>query len=443
MADRQRIEQWRRSAVLHVDMDMFFVAVGLLQHPELVGRPVIVARDSNRSVVLSASYEARAFGVSSGMPVSRARALCPQGILMDPQYSDYPSYSRTVMAMFREITDLVEQVSVDEAFLDVSGAIRRLGPPVQIARALRERIRRETGLTASVGIGASKTVAKIASTRSKPDGLLLVRSEDTVAFLAELPVGALWGVGARTEQILRGAGLRTVGEIAQRTPQQLARLVGRASGEHLQALANGIDPRPVVPQREEKSLGAEQTFEVDVTDPAALRRELLGLSHRTAARLRRQGLRARRVGLKLRWTDFTTITRSRTLGHPFTSGHDLYACAAELLDAELPLPAPVRLIGVRAEALEAGGAALQLSLDGREEEWAAAETVMDRVHERYADTVLAPASMLRAPESTVGRSERRQGRETGGRAGDRSAPSSTTGMTSDTAQRRGRRGHAS
>nr|WP_144792834.1 DNA polymerase IV [Kocuria palustris] len=407
--DPQRLQEWRSAAVMHVDLDMFFVAVGLLERPDLVGRPVIVARDSGRSVVLSASYEAREFGVHSGMPVSRARALCPQGILMDPSYADYPGYSRRVMSMFRDLTHLVEQISVDEAFLDVSGAVRRLGPPVQIARDLRARIRAETGLTASIGIGANKTVAKIASTRSKPDGLLLVRAQDTVAFMAELPVGALWGVGKRTEETLHRAGLRTVGEIAQRSPQQLARVVGQAAGAHLHALAHGNDPRPVTPEREEKSLGAEQTFEVDVSDPASLRRELLGLSHRTAARLRRQGLRARRVGLKLRWADFTTISRSRTVSHPFTSGHDLYTYAEELFSAELPLPSPVRLIGVRAESLEHGDSAMQLSLDGREEEWAAAETAMDRARERFGSTVLGPASMLRPPEDTVGRRERRTG----------------------------------
>lgn len=405
----QQLEQWRSAAIMHVDLDMFFVAVGLLERPDLVGKPVIVARDSGRSVVLSASYEARAFGVRSGMPVSRARAMCPQGILLDPSYADYPAYSEQVMAMFHDLTHLVEQISVDEAFLDVSGAIRRLGSPVQIARQLRARIQRETGLTASVGIGASKTVAKIASTRSKPDGLLLVRAQDTVAFMAELPVGALWGVGERTEEALRRAGLRTVGEIAQRTPQQLARVVGPASGAHLHALAHGVDPRPVTPQREEKSLGAEQTFETDVRDIETLRRELLGLCHRTAARLRRQGVRARRVGLKLRWEDFTTISRSRTVTHPFTSGHDLYTYAEELLSAELPLPSAVRLIGVRAESLEDADSAMQLSLDGREEEWAAAESAMDRARERFGGAVLGPASMLRPPRSTVGRRELRAG----------------------------------
>nr|WP_255349595.1 DNA polymerase IV [Kocuria sp. ZOR0020] len=388
------VAELRRTAILHVDMDMFFVAVELLERPELVGRPVIVAAQSNRSVVLSASYEARAFGIRSGMPLARARAMCPQGTVLTPHYKVYPKYSAAIMRIFHEVTDRVEQISVDEAFLDVSGAIRRLGSPLEIARRLRVRIREATGLTASVGIGATKTIAKIASTRAKPDGLLLVNHRDTVAFLAELPVGALWGVGAKTAQTLQAAGLRHVGDLAAQTPASLARLVGPAAGAHLHALANGHDPRAVTPVREEKSLGAEGTFEEDVTDVGRIRRELLSLSHRTAARLRSNGLRAKRVGLKLRWADFTTISRSRTVPQPFSSGHDLYTHALDLLKQETPLPAPVRLIGVRAEHLESGDTAMQLSLDGREEDWAAVESAMDRARRRFGDVGLGPASML-------------------------------------------------
>ncbi|NHU84421.1 DNA polymerase IV [Kocuria sp. JC486] len=392
--NERELASWRRTAIMHVDMDMFFVAVELLEHPELVGRPVIVAAQSNRSVVLSASYEARAFGVRSGMPLARARALCPQGTVLTPHYGVYPRYSRAVMDLFHEITDRVEQISVDEAFLDVSGAVRRLGPPVHIARELRRRIRAATSLTASVGIGSTKTVAKIASTRSKPDGLLLVDHDDSVAFLAQLPVSALWGVGQKTAQILQTAGYNHVGDLAAQSPATLARLLGPAAGAHLHALANGHDPRPVTPVREEKSLGAEGTFEEDVTDLVTLRRELLGLSHRTAARLRSHRLRARRIGLKLRWSDFSTISRSRTVEHPFASGHDLFHHANELLAQELPLAAPVRLIGVRAESLEDDDTAVQLSLDGREEHWAAVESAMDQARARFGDVGLGPASML-------------------------------------------------
>lgn len=394
MQQHHDVAELRRTAILHVDMDMFFVAVELLEHPELVGRAVIVAAQSNRSVVLSASYQARAFGVRSGMPLARARAMCPQATVLTPHYKMYPKYSEAIMGIFHEVTDKVEQISVDEAFLDVSGAIRRLGSPVEIARTLRARILESTALTASVGIGATKTIAKIASTRAKPNGLLMVDHHDTVQFLAQLPVSALWGVGAKTAQTLQAAGLKHVGDLAAQSPASLARLVGPSAGAHLHALANGHDPRPVTPVREEKSLGAEGTFEDDVTDESRIRRELLSLSHRTAARLRSHGLRAKRVGLKLRWADFTTISRSRTVSQPFSSGHDLYTHAVELLEQETPLPAPVRLIGVRAEQLESDGTAMQLSLDGREEDWAAVESAMDRARQRFGDVGLGPASML-------------------------------------------------
>lgn len=403
---KDRLARWRACAVMHVDMDMFYVGVELLAAPQLRGRPVIVAGAGNRSVVLSASYEARAFGVRSGMPLARARAMCPGAVLLEPHRGAYDAYSRRVMAMFAEITDRVEQISVDEAFLDVSGAVRRLGPPVGIARALRARVQEELGLTASVGIGVNKTVAKIASTRSKPDGLLLVQPEDTLAFLAELPVTALWGVGGRTAEALVGAGLRQVGDLAAAPLPQLTRVVGRAAGHHLHELANGRDPRPVVPVREEKSVGAEETFPHDVSDDRVLHETLLRLAHRTASRLRRQGLRARRVGLKLRYADFTTITRSRTLAQPFTSAHDLLQHGVGLLEELGERPQAVRLIGVRAEALEQATDALQLSLDGREEEWGAAEEAMDRVHARFGADRLGPARLLPAgPRQQEGNSK--------------------------------------
>ena len=390
----EQLEKYRRCAVLHVDMDMFYVGVELLRAPQYRGRPVIVAGLGPRSVVLSASYEARTFGVNSAMPLVQARAACPHAVILEPHREDYSYYSGLVMDLFREITDRVEQLSVDEAFLDVSGAIRRLGPPAVIARRIRAEIERRTGLTASVGVAENKTVAKIASTQCKPNGLLVVQPQHTLAFLAQLPVTALWGVGKRTAAILQGAGLTTVGDIAQTPVTRLRALVGDAAGHHLHQLANGHDPRAVTPVREEKSLGAERTFDRDLSEVSQLKRVLLGLSHDTAARLRRHGLRAERVGLKLRYADFSTISRSRTLGHPITSAHDLYAEAAALLDHLAPLQQTVRLLGVRAEKLSAAGHALQLSLDGREEEWGAAEQAMDRVHHRFGPGVVRPAKLI-------------------------------------------------
>ena len=390
----QQLERLRRCAVLHVDMDMFYVGVELLDAPQHRGRPVIVAGSGPRSVVLSASYEARRFGVHSAMPVSQARARCPSAVLLEPHREAYAHYSRIVMDIFRSVTDRVEQLSVDEAFLDVSGAIRRCGPPVEIARGLRRTIHERTGLTASVGVAENKTVAKIASAHCKPDGLLVVAPEHTVAFLAQLPVDRLWGVGTRTSQVLQGAGLATVGDLARTPLPRLHALVGTAAGTHLKQLATGHDPRPVTPVREEKSLGAERTFQVDVAETAQLKRVLLGLAHDTAVRLRGHGLRAGRVGLKLRYADFSTISRSRTLGHPVSSAHDLYTEAAALLDGLGTRPQAVRLVGIRAEKLVGSDHALQLSLDGREAEWGAAEEAMDRVHHKFGPGVLRPAKLM-------------------------------------------------
>lgn len=390
----QQLSEYRRCAILHVDMDMFYVGVELLDAPQHRGRPVIVAGSGPRSVVLSASYEARRFGVHSAMPVSQARARCPSAVLLEPHREAYAHYSRIVMDIFRSVTDRVEQLSVDEAFVDVSGAIRRCGPPVEIARGLRRTIQQRTGLTASVGVAENKTVAKIASAHCKPDGLLVVAPEHTRAFLARLPVDRLWGVGRRTSETLRAAGLATVGDIAGTPLPRLHALVGVASGSHLQQLALGHDPRPVTPTREEKSLGAERTFQTDLSETAELKRVLLGLCHDTAARLRRHGLRAGRVGLKLRYADFTTISRSRTLGHPVTSAHDLYTEAAGLLDALGRRPQAVRLVGIRAEKLVGADHALQLSLDGRDAEWGAAEEAMDRVHHRFGPGTVRPAKLV-------------------------------------------------
>ncbi|WP_367402374.1 DNA polymerase IV [Kocuria marina] len=390
----QQLAEYRGCAILHVDMDMFYVGVELLNAPQYRGRPVIVAGSGPRSVVLSASYEARRYGVNSAMPVSQARARCPSAVVLEPHREAYTHYSRVVMDIFRSVTDRVEQLSVDEAFVDVSGAIRRSGPPVEIARTLRRVIHERTGLTASVGVAENKTVAKIASAYCKPDGLLVVTPEHTLAFLAQLPVGKLWGVGKRTSEILQSAGLSTVGDIATTPLPRLHALVGTASGTHLKQLATGHDPRPVTPAREEKSIGAERTFQRDVADSAALKRVLLGLAHDTAVRLRRHGLRAGRVGLKLRYADFSTITRSRTLSHPVTAAHDLYTEACALLDGLGPRAQAVRLVGIRAEKLTGADRAFQLSLDGREEEWGAAEEAMDRVHHRFGPGIVRPAKLM-------------------------------------------------
>ncbi|WP_442959771.1 DNA polymerase IV [Pseudarthrobacter sp.] len=379
---------------MHVDMDAFFVSVELRTRPELRGKPVIVGFPADRSVVLSASYEARAFGVKSAMPMVVAARMCPQAVIIEPRHKLYYEVSAQLMEIFESITDLVEPLSVDEAFLDVGGAIRRLGPPRVIGELIRRRVAAELGITASVGIAASKFVAKIASTRCKPDGLLLIGPDETVPYLHSLPVGALWGIGAKTTDVLARMGIRTVADVAATPVSSLKKMLG-ATGEHVYRLSWGIDPRPVTPVRLEKSIGAEETFAVDTGDDALIARELLRLSHRTAGRLRSSGMVARTVALKLRYADFSTITRSRTVHTPVDSAQLIYAVAVQLLESLGSRPMTVRLVGIRAEQLEdAANTSLQLSLDRRDDNWRAAEQALDEVSRKFGNKSVLPASLL-------------------------------------------------
>ncbi|PNH80490.1 DNA polymerase IV [Arthrobacter sp. AFG20] len=389
-----RLRDFRRASIMHVDMDAFFVSVELRARPDLRGRPVIVGFPAERSVVLSASYEARRFGVKSAMPMAVAHRLCPQAVVIEPRHKLYYEVSGQLMGIFESITDLVEPLSVDEAFLDVGGAIRRLGPPSDIGQLIRRRVASELGITASVGIAASKFVAKIASTRCKPDGLLLIRPEQTVPYLHSLPVNALWGVGGKTAEVLARMGIRTVADVAATPVSSLKKVLG-ATGEHVHRLSWGIDSRTVTPVRVEKSIGAEETFASDTADDALLHRELLRLSHRTAERLRASGLVARTVALKLRYADFSTVTRSRTVHTPLDSAQLIYAVAIQLLESLGSRPLMVRLVGVRAEQLEAAAqTSLQLSLDRRDDNWRAAEQALDKVAEKFGSKSVLPARLL-------------------------------------------------
>lgn len=391
---------------MHVDMDAFFVSVELRTRPELRGKPVIVGFPGERSVVLSGSYEARAFGVKSAMPMAVAMRMCPQAVVIEPRHKLYYEVSGQLMAIFESITGLVEPLSVDEAFLDVTGALRRLGPPRGIGELIRRRVAAELGITASVGIAETKFVAKIASTRCKPDGLLLIGPDETVPYLHSLPVGALWGVGAKTGEVLAKMGIRTVADVAATPVSSLKKVLG-ATGEHVHQLAWGIDPRPVTPVRLEKSIGAEETFAVDTTDDALLRRELLRLSHRTATRLRSSGMVARTVALKLRFADFSTITRSRTVQTPVDSAQLVYAVALQLLESVGTRAMAVRLVGVRAEQLEeASRTSLQLSIDRREENWRAAEQALDEVARKFGNKSVLPARLMEQENRPVDGSQR-------------------------------------
>ena len=396
----------RPTCIMHVDMDAFFVSVELRTRPELRGKPVIVGFPGERSVVLSGSYEARAFGVKSAMPMAVAMRMCPQAVVIEPRHKLYYEVSGQLMAIFESITGLVEPLSVDEAFLDVTGALRRLGPPRGIGELIRRRVAAELGITASVGIAETKFVAKIASTRCKPDGLLLIGPEQTVPYLHSLPVGALWGVGAKTGEVLANMGIRTVADVAATPVSSLKKVLG-ATGEHVHRLAWGIDPRPVTPVRLEKSIGAEETFAVDTTDDALLRRELLRLTHRTATRLRSSGMVARTVALKLRFADFSTITRSRTVQTPVDSAQLVYAVALQLLESVGTRAMAVRLVGVRAEQLEeAARTSLQLSIDRREENWRAAEQALDEVARKFGNKSVLPARLMEQENRPVDGSQR-------------------------------------
>jgi DNA polymerase-4 len=388
--------------ILHVDMDAFYASVEVLDRPELAGKPLIVGHATGRSVVSSASYEARKFGVRSAMPVAQALRLCPDAITVDPRMQRYAELSRQVMQIFRRATPLVEPVSIDEAFLDVTGARKLLGSPAHIAAQLREWVRRETGLPASVGVAGTKFVAKLASGRAKPDGLLVVPVAQTLAFLHPLPVGALWGVGPSTQTALANLGLRTVADLAAAPVELLERRLG-VGGRRLWQLANGIDVRDVETSRIEKSIGHEETFEFDVTDPAVLRRELLRLASRAAERLRAASVAGRTVSLKLRFSDFRTITRSRTLPEPTSVGRRIYEEAAGLLADAWQNRAPVRLIGVRVEQLETDAG--QPALWDPDEDWRETERTVDGIAAKFGAGVLGPAALLGTKSRRVGDSD--------------------------------------
>lgn len=387
-------ERLRACAILHVDMDAFYVAVELLDRPHLKGQPVIVGSTAGRSVVLSASYEARRFGVRSAMPMATARRLCPRAEVLEPRQGAYREVSRAVMELFRSITPQVEPLSVDEAFLDVSGSVRRLGPPSDIGALIRRRVASELGITASVGIAATKFVAKIASTRAKPDGLLIIRPEETVPYLHTLPVEALWGIGEKTRTVLARAGIHTIADVAHTPEPALRRLLGAIGGQ-VYRLAWGVDERPVTPERVEKSIGAEETFAEDTAGNDVLFRELLRLAHRTAGRLRGAEKMCRSVSLKVRYADFSTLTRSRTFSEPVDGAQPLYAAARSLLEGLGERPMSVRLLGIRAEHLEdVHAVGRQLSLDPQEGNWRRLEDTLDRVHDRFGAEGLVPARLL-------------------------------------------------
>ncbi|GAA4353036.1 DNA polymerase IV [Angustibacter luteus] len=392
--------------ILHADMDAFYASVSLLERPELVGTPVIIGGSGSRGVVLSATYEARTFGVHAAMPMSRARRLCPRAVVIEPDHSRYATVSRGVMAVFADVTPYVEPLSLDEAFLDVAGSVRRLGRPREIAQHIRDRVHDEQGVAVSVGVASTKFVAKLASGLAKPDGLFVVPAEQTLQVLHPLPVGALWGVGEKTEETLHRYGLRTVGDLAHTPVDTLRRALGQAVGTQLFELSWGRDPRSVVPVQSERSIGNEETFAHDVDDPQVIRRELLRLSERTAARLRSAGQVGKTVSIKVRFADFTTITRARTLPQATDVAREVYATASTLYDALGLQRSRIRLVGVRVEGLQpAEQQQRQLALDDKPFGWRDAERAVDRASARFGAGSVRPASLVDPERAASGPGE--------------------------------------
>lgn len=380
------------AGILHVDMDAFYASVEQLDDPSLRGKPIIIGAPDGRSVVSSASYEARRFGVRSAMPVGQALRLCPTAIVVLPHFDRYLEMSSRVMRIFRDITPLVEPLSIDEAFLDVRGARRLWGSPGEIARMLRQRVLDETGLTCSVGAAATKHVAKMASTISKPDGLLVVPEADTAAFLAPRSVRALWGVGPKAAEALEGRGIRTIADVLDTPRAVLDRVLGNAMGGQIWQLARGIDAREVDTRRVEKSIGHEETFHDDIADDAILRSELRRLADRVGARLRGGGWEAATIAIKVRFADFTTISRSQTLPEPTAVGQRIGDAAYELFSS-VDRALPVRLIGVRAERLRPSGTAAPGLWDD-DEEWRRVEDALDGAAAKFGRGAVTRATLL-------------------------------------------------
>jgi DNA polymerase-4 len=389
--------------ILHVDMDAFYASVATRDRPELQDVPVIVG-GGYRGVILSANYHARAFGIRSGMPSTRARRLCPHAVRVSADHDVFSTVSSAVMENFRRITPLVEVVSLDEAFLDVRGSTRRLGPPHQIAEQLRATIHDEQGINCSVGVAASISVAKLASRRAKPDGVVVVPPEGITSFLHPLDVGELYGVGEKTQAMLHRLGLMTVGDVAHTPLRTLQRAVGVGLGTQLHELAWGSDRREVTPGKvnvfghggdPDKSMGAQETFGRDIDDREVILRELLALTAKVSGRMRVAGVAGRIVSITVRFADFTTITRSRTIPEATDVTQEIYRAAVRLYDGLGLQRARLRLVGVRVEGLVPRTTVHRQGLLGeRERGWSEADRAVDRATRRFGSAAVRPASLL-------------------------------------------------
>ncbi|HET6916172.1 MAG TPA: DNA polymerase IV [Acidimicrobiales bacterium] len=406
------------TSILHVDMDAFYASVEALDDPTLAGRPLIVGGAGARGVVASCSYEARAYGIRSAMPSSRARRLCPQAIFVSGRFDRYHEVSRQIHDIFVSFTPLVEGISLDEAFLDVTGSVRLFGPPVSIAHAVRDRVREELGLGCSVGLAPVKFLAKLASEAAKPTaslkgvvpgkGVFVVEPGQELAFLHPLPIEALWGVGPATAARLRRLGVTKVGDLAALPAETVESAVGKAHGTHLFLLSHGVDERRVEPVRDVKSISHEETYAVDRDDRDGLHAEIVRMSDAVASRMRKAGLSGRTVSIKVRYGDFRTLTRSHTAPRPVFDGQIMASIAASLLDA-LDLGDGIRLLGVGVSGLTgsgegAAGGQLVLDLEGTGgteggsdpagPSWREATEAVDAVRERFGHAAVGPAALV-------------------------------------------------
>jgi DNA polymerase-4 len=384
--------------IIHLDMDAFYASVEQLDRPELRGRPVIVGGSRERGVVAACSYEARPFGVRSALPMSRALRLCPDAVVLPVRMARYQEVSRQVFAIFGRYTDRIEPLSVDEAFLDVTGCERLFGTPREIAQRIRREVREELGLAISAGVAPNKFLAKLASESAKPDGLLEIAADRVDAFLLPLPVERIWGVGAKAAQQLHRQGCRTVADLRRLSVAQLTRLFG-IWGERLYHLARGVDERTVEIDAPAKSYGAEETFAADLIRLEDLHRELLAQAEKVAARLRRHGLSGRVLTLKVRYADFETLSRRLTLPEPTAHGKTLYRAARDLLQRTEAGERPVRLLGLSVAGLE-DTAARQPALfpDPDEQRQTALDTALDRLNRRFGQGQVRRGDLLEGEE---------------------------------------------
>lgn len=378
--------------VLHADMDAFFVEVERRRNPSLRARPVVVGGGGRRGVVAAASYEARKFGIHSAMPMARARSACPDLMIVPPDHAHYAEVSSEVFAIFSRFTPEIEGLSLDEAFLDIAGLRRHFPGPMQIGEAIRDAVRRQLDLPVSVGIARSKLVAKLASEAAKPDGLVLVPAAETLAFLHPLPVRAISGVGEATHAALEALGVTTVGELADIEPELLARRLGRAAGAHFAALARGQDDRPVVSDRQSKSMSVSETYEYDLAGPEQIGTELLRLCDRLGARLSRAQLGGYTVAVTVRYPNFETVVRQTSTTTPVVSAHDLFR-AAQLLRSQFDWTRPVRLLGVTISRFKERLDSQQMRTDS-DPRWQDVSEAIAALRERFGDDSVVPARVV-------------------------------------------------